>query len=236
MRRLAVVGLMLALAACGGGQAPATAVVGASSLVAQSSSLSTRPKSVTFASGSPVTVTIVGGTAPYAIVQSNPEIADVSAATQSGSTWTFTVGAVAGGRTQVTVTDARGATAGVPVSEMMCLPPIPAVAQFYPPSGARGVSTGVGGIFVQTAASSALRDLMPNFYARLLGSDGSVAIGGRFESAVPPPLAGADASRRHAYWRASLPKLDPHVTYRVQFASAALRCLPPAFTGDFTTR
>ena len=235
MRWQAFFSAMLVLVGCGGAPPSKHVRFVASSPVAASLDLSTRPRRVTFDSGSPVTVTIVGGTAPFAIAQSNPAVADVSPAMRSGSTWAFTVGVVAGGQTTVTVTDAVGDTAMVPVSEMQCLPPIPAVTQFYPASGTVGVSPEVGVLFVQTFASRSLANLMSNFYARFIGADNSVVVGSHFESTPPPPALGADI-RKYAYWRASIPKLEAHVTYRVQFASAVLRCLPPALTGDFTTR
>lgn len=235
----ALVGLVL-LTSCGGaGSAPGPIVAGQSSRL-QSRDFKTTPKQLSF-NGLPqqkAAVSIVGGTAPYSIKQSNSEIANISTATQSGSTWGFTVTPVAGGKTTVTVMDAKGREATVSVEEVTCEPPTPAFFQMFPKSGSKRISANVGQAYMASPAKGGYNDLIPDFFVRFVASNGSYLSGGNLKLTRAPPPKDSERPPYRDYTthsHASLPNAKNATTYKVQVADANIQCLPPFFTGGFST-
>jgi hypothetical protein len=209
----------------------AFAAYGSSFSAADERNLTTSPRSVDFRNGRSQIVRIVGGAPPYTIVQSNPAVATLSPSPTANAEWSFVITSIAGGRTVVTVTDSESNSTTVPATQAICLPPVVAVVQVDPKSGATNVPTDLERIVFKTNASVGSGEF-PNDFARLVGADGSVVTGGYFRHVAPPHAAGS----KYDYWRAALPALESEIAYRVQYADAKLTCLPPAFTGTFTTK
>jgi hypothetical protein len=181
-------------------------------------------------------VAIAGGAPPYALRQSNAEIADISKATRRGRTWSFDVTPIASGTTIVTVGDVSGAATALPVNQQACVPPAPEIGQIYPPSGASNVSPRIGFVYVSEPSSDPLRPYAHQFYARLVGSDGSVASGNRFSAtrATPPP-GSATLPTGSILLRSAIPALRRGITYRILYPTRRMPCLGPLSAGLFTT-
>jgi hypothetical protein len=229
------------LAGCAGTnvvQQPFAAGQSAATLRAAAQAIVLKPTSLTFglSRSRPTLVAITGGTPPYSVRQSNPDIADVSQPRRSARTWAFYVAAAASGTTIVTVRDASGATTALSVNQQPCVPPTPEFGQIYPRSGATNVPRNAGVVYVAEPSSDPLRPYVHQFYARLVGSDGSVADGRNFQMtrATPPP-GSAPEPPSSVLVRAAIPILRSGVTYRLLYPTKRQPCIGPLSTGSFTT-
>jgi hypothetical protein len=181
-------------------------------------------------------VAISGGTAPYSLVQSNAEIAAVSNPQRTGKAWGFDVANVASGTTIVTVRDSSGATTALSVNQQACTAPRPQFVQIYPQPGATNVSLNPGFVYVAEPAGDPSRPQAHNFYARLIGSDGSVVSGGDFRATKEaPPAASAPPPPSSILMRAGVTKLRSGITYRLLYPTTRQPCIAPFSTGSFST-
>ena len=136
-----------------------------------------------------------------------------------------------------TVSDATGATGSMTTTTLECLPPEPAWQLVYPQAGATGVPTSFGKVWAAVLGSGvAVIAQIPVFYARLIGSDGSVITSGQFSvTTASPPPGSATLPSGYTYATASVPSVAPSLSYNVQFADLSLTCLPPLILGAFST-
>lgn len=197
-----------------------------------------KPSSLNFglSSSRKKTIVITGGAPPYAAKQSNANVADVSTPRRTGRTWTFDVTPAASGTTIVTVRDVSGAVTALSVNQQVCVPPTPEFGQLYPRSGATHVAPNVGVVYVAEASGDPMRPYIHQFYARLVGSDGSVISGSPFAAtrATPPP-GSATPPPSSIFVRAAIPKLRAGITYRLLYPTKRLPCIGPLSTGSFST-
>jgi hypothetical protein len=181
-------------------------------------------------------VVVTGGNPPYSARQSNADIADVSQPRRKGRTWAFDVFPAAGGTTIVTVRDAAGAATAMSVNQEVCVPPTPQFGQIYPRSGATNVPRNAGVVYVSEPSSDPLRPYVRQFYARLVGSDGSIAVGGNFHmTGASPPPGSATEPPSSVLVRAAIPKLRSGITYRLLYPTKRQPCIGALSTGSFTT-
>lgn len=181
-------------------------------------------------------IAITGGSTPYSLTQSNATIADVSQPHRTGRSWSFAVTPVANGTTIVTVRDASGAVTALSVNQQACVPPSPEFVQLYPRPGAVRVATNAGQVYVGEPSGDPLRPYVRQFYARLVGSDGSVVSGSAFHATrTPPPPGAATLPPGSIFVRAAIPRLRGGITYRLMYPSKRQPCLGPLSTGSFGT-
>jgi len=234
---------LLAFGGCAGLEAfrPAPSLGEAQAMAATASSssvLSTKPRRLSFGTSAAMktSVSVIGGTPPYTVSQSDARIADVTPAAKTGGDWVFSVTPVASGSTAVTVKDSTGATTVVRVTQETCAPPTPEFGQLYPGAGAANVPARSGFVFVANPSSDPLLKYVPEFFVRLVGSDNSVVIGGAFArtKATPPP-GSATPPPGSVISRAAFGRLKPGITYEVYFPTAQSPCLPPQTSGSFST-
>ena len=181
-------------------------------------------------------IIITGGTPPYSAKQSNANVADVSNPHRTDRTWSFDISPVASGTTIVTVRDASGAITAMSVNQQACVPPTPQFGQLYPKSGRTHVAPNIGVVYVSEPSGDPMRPYIHQFYARLVGSDGSVLSGGAFEmTRATPPAGGAAPPPNSILVRAAIPKLRSGVTYRLLYPTKRQPCIGPIATGSFST-
>jgi hypothetical protein len=235
-----VLGSLALLAGCAGSNAvqqPVNALPLATRRAA-AQTIALKPSSLNFglSVARNVRVVITGGSGAYSLTQSNADIADVSQPHRAGRTWFFDVMPAASGTTIVTVRDLRGAAAALSVNQQTCVPPTPEFGQLYPSSGATHVSRNLGVVYVSEPSGDPLRPYVHQFYARLVGSDGSVVSGGPFhETRVAPPPGTATPSPNAVFVRAAIPSLRAGITYRLLYPAKRQPCLPPLSAGSFST-
>ncbi|HTA40662.1 MAG TPA: hypothetical protein VK760_16385, partial [Candidatus Acidoferrales bacterium] len=153
-----------------------------------------------------------------------------------GRTWLFDVMPAASGTTIVTVRDPSGASTAMSVNQQTCVPPSPEFGQLYPKSGATHVARNIGIVYVSEPSGDPLRPYVDRFYARLVGSDGSVVSGGNFHPThAAPPAGSATPPPNSVLVRAVVPRLRPGITYRLLYPTKRQPCLPPLSTGSFST-
>lgn len=228
------------LAGCAGSNAVQQPVAGLplANMRAAAQTIVLKPASLRYGlSRSRTTIVVVtGGTPPYSTKQSNADVADVSSPHRTGRTWSFDVSPAASGTTIVTVGDASGATTAMSVNQPACVPPTPEFGQLFPRSGATNVAVKVGVVYVSEPSGDPLRPYIHQFYARLVGSDGSVVSGSRFSltRATPPP-ASAPPPPSSILVRAAIPKLRAGITYRLLYPTKRQPCIGPLSTGSFST-
>jgi hypothetical protein len=235
-----LVGLLLLGGCAGAGAVQSAGSSGAAPMAAMADAgLTTKPKRISFglSAASKTTVSVVGGTPPYAVSQSDARIADVTAVAKSGGGWAFAITSVASGSTNVTVKDSKGATTVLSITQETCTPPTPEFGQIYPQAGAKDVSTRVGWVFMANPSSDPMLKYIPDFFVRLVGSDGSFVIGDPFKrTKETPPAGSASPPPASVISRGQFGKLKAGVTYQAYFPTAQSPCLPPQTTGSFTTK
>jgi hypothetical protein len=221
------------------GMSPSSAKLSAPTIAAlplSATAISLRPAKIYSQATAPslVTVSIRGGTPPYVIKQSLPEVADLIPATRSASSWSFAVQFVASGKTIITVTDAANQTRKLKATQLSCPWLVPQFVQLYPSPNAANVLEGVGQIVMADSAADPLRDQGRHYFVRLFGSDTSVVTGSAFARTSATPPSGSAPGK--PYWRATVPRLKPGIKYYVQYATAQVRCTFPWLTGSFRTK
>lgn len=237
--RSAAVALLALLAGCDGRNAaqPISALPPAT-LRSSSQTIVLTPAKLNFGLSVARTkrVAISRGSPPYSLVQSNAEIAGVTQPQRTGRSWWFDVTPVASGTTIVTVRDASGAVTALPVNQQTCVPPTPEFGQLYPRSGATNVATNIGVVYVSEPSGDPMRPYIHQYYARLVGSDGSVVIGSAYRATtVPPPPGSATPPPSSIFVRATIPRLRSGITYRLLYPTKRSPCIGPLTTGSFST-
>lgn len=222
------------IAGCGGGVPPAPGSNGLASGSAAASQqlharaiLAVHPQQIDFAKAATQTVHITGGVEPYTVTQTNPEVASLNGPVKTRAGWTFTASAVAGGTTTISVKDSKGTAVFVGATQFICPQPVPALVQANPANGASGVSINVGRTYYTSNRLPDTLRALRTFYVRLLGSNGLTYAGSSLRT-----FAHTGATED---WFSTVPQLAGSTTYRVQYASLTMHCLPPAFTGNFST-
>jgi len=230
---------VLAFAGCAGDNATRGSLAAPEPALAVRTTISLSPPKLSFGLGfsRKSEVTVTGGTPPYSVKQSNDDVADVTSPQKDGTRWTFFIAPVAAGDSKVTVADSSGAHSSISVSQETCAPPTPEFGEIYPQAGAKGVPATVGVVYMAEPSSDQLRPYVHEFYARLIGSDGSVINGSHFAvTKVAPPAGAATLPAGSVYVRAQVPRLRGNMEYRVSFPTSKQPCIPSQSTGSFATK
>lgn len=226
--------LPLLVTGCGGGagSTPATGT--------PTKSLSAQPQSLAFTNqaGQQSTVTLIGGTPPYAVKVADLRFVSVSAPVTSSGTTTFTVAPIAGGSTTIAASDSNGASTTVSVSTQVCTPPAPTPILSYPASGATGISSSLSQIWVADRSGDPMISYLTAFGIRLVGSDGSTVQGLDLlvtNSSPPPGGAPPPTGSTYIYGTSSVSGAKSGLTYQVQLTNTVYPCMPPETLGSFST-
>ena len=224
---LAALGTSVVLASCGGGgngaPAPLGPTVSASSLTFAGNP-SIAPQSVT-ASGFQASISARAG---------DPRIVDIAPAKITGSSGRFTITAIAGGTTTLIVSDGMS-TVTIPVTVIVCLPPVPALRQAVPADKQSGVAVNVFRIVFSLVSSDPQGSIATQYQARLLGSNATVITGSILARTQPPPGAPPEMIVVTTWYASTVPQLVAGTTYQVQLFNHNLACVPPFITGTFST-
>ena len=195
--------------------------------------LRVKPASVEYSGLAPLTTEfrVIGGTPPYGVVQSNPQVADLSTVRRKGQRFSFSLTLIAGGETSVTVTDGSKRSVVVTAGGMPCSIPVTEFLQLYPKPSAKHVAVNVGEIFMADQRGDPVWKFGTDYYVRLVASDGSTVTGGSFKRTHKAAPKGSAPGT--PFWRATIPPLKAGLNYGVQFVEYA--CESPWFTGTFST-
>lgn len=236
MKRTAIISLVacVSLAACSGGSSSGSS---SGATTPHANVLSVTPASVSFSgnSGQQATVSVAGSAGTVNFSVADPTLARV---TSSGSN-AFTITPIAGGATTVTFSDGAGATGTFSLSTFVCTPPSPTLDWVYPAFGSSGVSTSVQNVwFGLYNTSNPINSTIPDYYAYLIGSDGSTIQGQGIVAASGSPPSGAtppSPGYTYTYYMSAISGLKAGVTYKMQLVDSKEQCLPPHVYGSFST-
>ena len=225
------------LAGCqSGGMSPAKDGAYASIASPAGETLRLKPAKINYSGLAPLTttVTITGGLPPYQAKQSNPAVADLSPVVRQGNRRQFSLTLIAGGETDVTVTDAAKHSVVLPAGGMPCSIPVTEFVQLYPKPGSTRVPLNVGEVFMADNPGDPFRKFGTQYYVRLISEDGWTLRGSAFKRThAGAPKGSAPGT---PVWRATFSTLLPGLQYSVQFVDPGQSCESPWFTGTFSTQ
>jgi hypothetical protein len=222
------------LAGCGSGGSTSAPSGGNTPRVA---SLVVSPSNASFSesSGQQASVSVSGATGTVSFTVADASMARVSS---SGAS-VFTVTPIAGGATAVTFSDSSGAVGTFSLSTFVCEPPSPTLDWVYPAYGSSSISSSTANIwFGLYDSTNPINSTIPDYYAYLIGSDGSTIQGQALvnASSTPPPGATPPSpSYTYTYYTSTITGLKSGVTYKMQLVDSKEQCLPPHVYGTFST-
>ena len=105
-------------------------------------------------------VRILGGTPPYSVSQDHPGVADLSDVVKVGRWWRFSLTLVAGGLTNVTVTDSAKRSVLLAAGGMPCSIPVTEFIQLYPRPDAKHVAANVGEVVMAEQSERSVSEVL----------------------------------------------------------------------------